>query len=478
MMRSLFSGVTGLTSHQTRMDVIGNNIANVNTYGFKSSRVTFRDIYYQNSISAAAGTDVKGGINPSQIGYGTKIGSIDKIMSQSAFAQTSRTLDVAIAGENGFFQVQDASGNKYYTRAGNFYVVDDRLVDANGNFVLGTMNQDPKISAGMSNVGGSGDMSVQVPDVHIASTSVSSTGVAAWNFANAASAASIAGIPTVDINFSKGNQPRDMNVTFTIIKDMDTTGGATIPNIDKAEYTIGNLTTPDVLEFKITEKTLATLGTPEKLQNYINSMLEDAKQMAKDEKEEADPDFLQFEAGKITISYDMTNLSDVTTGGPMTSKQTADAKQALVLAIIGKGDSTAAANATNTINLESSSKEQHYEDLLSFSVGNDGVMTGNHPVHGLLTFGRIDIVTFNNSEGLQEAGGSYFTSSVASGDPKVKAPGLGGAAELQSQALEMSNVNLSGEMSDMIITQRGFQANSRIITVSDTMLEELINLKR
>lgn len=470
MMRSLFSGVTGLTSHQTRMDVIGNNIANVNTYGFKSSRVTFRDIYYQNSISAAAGTDVKGGINPSQIGYGTKIGSIDKIMSQSAFAQTSRTLDVAIAGENGFFQVQDASGNKYYTRAGNFYVVDDRLVDANGNFVLGTMNQDPKISAGMSNVGGSGELTVQVPDVHIASTSVSSTSVANdWHFA----ATGVAGTPSVDISFSKGDQPRDLQVTFEIIADMT---AASTPNIDSVGYTIGNLNTPDVLNFQITEKTLATLTTPEKLQNYINSMLEDAKQMAKDEKTNADPDFLEFEAGKITLSYDISNLSDQNTGGTLSSKQTEDAKQALVLAIIGQGGSTV--GDANTINLESSTKEQHYEDLLSFSVGNDGVMTGNHPVHGLLTFGRIDIATFNNSEGLQEAGNSYFTSSVASGDPKVKAPGLEGAAELQSQALEMSNVNLSGEMSDMIITQRGFQANSRIITVSDTMLEELINLKR
>lgn len=470
MMRSLFSGVTGLTSHQTRMDVIGNNIANVNTYGFKSSRVTFRDIYYQTSIAAASGTDVKGGINPSQIGYGTKIGSIDKIMSQSAFAQTSRTLDVAVAGENGFFQVQDASGNKYYTRAGNFYVVDDRLVDANGNFVLGTMNQDPKISAGMSNVGGSGELTVQVPDVHIASTSVSSTSVANdWNFA----ATGVAGTPSVDISFSKGDQPRDLQVTFTIIADMT---AASTPNIDSVDYTIGNLNTPDVLNFQITEKTLATLTTPEKLQNYINSMLEDAKQMAKDEKTNADPDFLEFEAGNITLSYDISNLSDQNTGGALSSKQMEDAKQALVLAIIGQGGS--AIDDTNTINLESSTKEQHYEDLLSFSVGNDGVMTGNHPVHGLLTFGRIDIATFNNSEGLQEAGNSYFTSSVASGDPKVKAPGLEGAAELQSQALEMSNVNLSGEMSDMIITQRGFQANSRIITVSDTMLEELINLKR
>ncbi len=144
MLRSLYSGVAGLTSHQTKMDVIGNNIANVNTYGFKSSRVCFRDIYYQTTKTATGGSDTTGGVNPSQIGYGVTVSSVDKNMSRSSFQSTSSTLDVAIAGE-GFFQVQDKAGNKFFTRAGMLNVDNEgNLVDTNGKFVLGTQNCHPR----------------------------------------------------------------------------------------------------------------------------------------------------------------------------------------------------------------------------------------------------------------------------------------------------------------------------------------------
>ena len=117
MNRSLYSGVSGMKAHQTRMDVIGNNIANVNTYGFKASRVTFSDIYYQTVMAGSEGTSTSGGTNSGGIGYGTSVGSIDLLMGQSSFTMTDSTLDLAIDGE-GFLQVQDADGNKYYTRAG------------------------------------------------------------------------------------------------------------------------------------------------------------------------------------------------------------------------------------------------------------------------------------------------------------------------------------------------------------------------
>ena len=104
MVRSLYSGVAGLTSHQTKMDVIGNNIANVNTYGFKSSRTSFSDVYYQSVKSATGGTETFAGNNPSTIGYGVQVASIDKDMSQSSFQSTNRKLDLAISGD-GFFAV-------------------------------------------------------------------------------------------------------------------------------------------------------------------------------------------------------------------------------------------------------------------------------------------------------------------------------------------------------------------------------------
>lgn len=145
MVRSLYSGVAGLTSHQTRMDVIGNNIANVNTYGFKASRTSFSDIYYQTKKSASGGTSVFAGNNESAVGYGVQISSIDKDMSASSFQTTNRTLDLAISGD-GFFmtggvnevgQISDVT----YTRYGSFGVDSaGNLVNTMNQFVLGTNN--------------------------------------------------------------------------------------------------------------------------------------------------------------------------------------------------------------------------------------------------------------------------------------------------------------------------------------------------
>ena len=128
MVRSLYSGVAGMVTHQSKMDVIGNNIANVSTYGYKSSRASFRDVYYQTNSAASAATPTSGGVNPTQIGYGSKLGSVDVNHSQSVMSTTGYTLDVAIAGE-GYLQVMDADGNIFYTKAG---MLD---IDAEGNLV-------------------------------------------------------------------------------------------------------------------------------------------------------------------------------------------------------------------------------------------------------------------------------------------------------------------------------------------------------
>lgn len=137
MVRSLYSGVAGMVTHQSKMDVIGNNIANVSTYGYKSSRASFRDVYYQTNSAASAATPTSGGVNPTQIGYGSKLGSVDVNHSQSVMSTTGYTLDVAIAGE-GYLQVMDADGNIFYTKAGMLDIdAEGNLVDANGNFVLG-----------------------------------------------------------------------------------------------------------------------------------------------------------------------------------------------------------------------------------------------------------------------------------------------------------------------------------------------------
>lgn len=144
MNRAMFSGVAGLKTHQTKMDVIGNNIANVNTYGYKSQRAVFSDMFYQTLRGASGGTSNRGGINPSTVGYGSTLAGIQTQMSSSSMQSTGYGLDVAITGE-GFLQVMDPDGNIFYTKAGMLdYDSNGYLTDINGNFVLGTDSKDGK----------------------------------------------------------------------------------------------------------------------------------------------------------------------------------------------------------------------------------------------------------------------------------------------------------------------------------------------
>ena len=144
MNRAMFSGVAGMKTHQTKMDVIGNNIANVNTYGYKSQRAVFSDVMYQTLRSASSGNANKGGINPSNVGYGSTVAAIQTQMTQSSMQNTGFGLDAAITGE-GFFQVMDGDGNIFYTKAGlldydaNGYLTDDKCY-----FVLGSSRFDGK----------------------------------------------------------------------------------------------------------------------------------------------------------------------------------------------------------------------------------------------------------------------------------------------------------------------------------------------
>lgn len=433
MLRSLYSGVSGLTSHQTKMDVIGNNIANVNTYGFKGSTVAFSDIYYQTTKAATAGSNTQGGVNPSQIGYGTQIAAISKNMSRSSFQSTSSALDVAIAGD-GFLQVQDKAGNIYYTRAGKLTVDSEgNLVDSNGKFVLGTMNSDPKNADGLSGTPGSSKIKINIPNVNVAKTGVMSLSTPP---------AGVTTGPTFTAGFLNGDQ-KDITISFV--------DGGTEDAVTAYDPTVS----PATLE--ITLKDFSEYDSIEELQTKINTLIEAAMNDGTLMNED------NFTGGKITISMDTSN----TVPASLTSAQIAACKEQAVQDIF-----------TNGLTMTSTAVPQSFSNLTSFTISENGTLIGIHPVHGTLTFGRIDLATFDNTNGLEEVGNTYFAATANSGKAKVAVPGFSGSGSLVGSALEMSNVNLAQEFTDMITAQRGFQANARIITTSDSMLEELVNLKR
>lgn len=301
MMRSLYSGISGLRNHQTRMDVIANNIANVNTAGYVASRVVFKDVFSQTSKYASASTDAIGGTNPIQIGLGMSLATIDMLHGGgAAFARSDRELDFMIQGE-GFFiiDINNTLGELRYSRAGNFYWDNaGNLVNGDGHYVMGMMVEEKYDS-------------------------------------------------TTDV------------------------------------------------------------------------------------REDYDP---------LTDT-----LAVITTTDPATGKAL-------------------------------------YKDMF---IDDNGLIIGTALEAGTgyvagdkVTIGYLVLATFNNNNGLEKVGNSLYKESNNSGEAAFSVAGVDGAGTLLAGGLEMSNVDLASEFTDMIVTQRGFQANSRIITTSDSILEELVNLKR
>lgn len=574
MMKSLYSGVAGMKTHNQRMDVIGNNVANVNTTGYKTSTVTFKDVYYQTKAGASSGDATSGGTNPTQIGYGSALGTVNQVMTQSGFTYSDSVYDCAIEGE-GFFQVMDEAGNTYYTRTGVFSVDSyGNLTDPNGYIVLGVSGDPSNVETGQSQ-----RINLYVPPVdnNVASADKSVNGY--------------------DVTISANNFGEDGNISFTIV-DSDvpyaTKSGTNLTiymdlsqdfgaEAIAALYENGELTADDnaiqgALEAALAEFEdalnnaiyLGGVGLDENViplhvgmdvlppvqeilaQNATNEITlntyaidgvdgtADATVVFSFEADTPGEFANKYEinlktvsgATRVTASWkdDVLTISlpavaetvdqqtiiqqiqtaiDEAAGGDTNKNITVTAygpdangninydtpidpagfsfKDALdgTTARIGLDKGTdnffsdlAVALSTVSLTDGRTAGEQTVADLELVTIDSDGTIYGRHAVHGLLLLGRIDLATFVNPTGLDQVGTSLWRESLASGEAEVKIAGTDGAGEVVSGALEMSNVDLAQEFSDMIITQRGYQANSRIITVSDTMLEELVNLKR
>lgn len=538
MVRSMYSGVAGMKVHQTRMDTIGNNIANVNTYGFKSSRVSFRDVYYQNMKAASGASSNKGGTNPTQIGYGAMLGQISVNQGTSTMQNTGNGLDVAISGE-GFFQVMDTDGNIFYTKAGMLDVDSGgNLVDVNGNFVLG-VSGDP-----VGKAAGSNRITLNVPSVN---PSVSSYEVAIQNTKYSISSSNKTTDANVTINFaSTDDLPIGQKVEAII-----TSSGVTVRLNSKEEFASladmqneinkaittanGGVAHPaGNFEFTMNPDPFTAAGGPLTGAEIAGSNFGVNKGSVPEAtgdlkglvtiKEVGDafsavgaPDYTITKVAGPPVTYDFTIEIDGTTyeATGITSSQMESAGTLLLKNSSGHENDTITItypsekslnfpqsgiindNTNTALSVASTpSKDlglgsepfkltggtkggtQTVADLTGIAIGPDGVITATHATHGLMELGRIDIATFANSKGLEQTGSTYFKVTANSGTPIVSKPGENGTGALSSGSLEMSNVDLSNEFADMITTQRGFQANSRMITVSDTMLEELINLKR
>lgn len=457
MMRSLFSGVAGLKNHQTRMDVIGNNIANVNTYGFKYSRVTFQDMLNQTLAGAAKPEENKGGVNPKQVGLGMTIASIDKIFTQGSLQTTGNQTDLAISGD-GFF-VMAQGEKKFYTRAGSFGLdKNGGLVNpANGLRVQGwmaTRNDQGQMVVNPS--GSTEDIVIPVfskqeargtTNVRYKCNLDSRKGIVPPNATGRMRAS--AGVTTnIDVYDNQGKTHR-MTMNFWKTGENQWTASAAITDSTTA----------------VTLDVLAGAGQ----ENNANPSSRINLRFSPDGRliavaDDSSPD--ETNQGNLNV-----NLNFRVAGDPNVRNITLDLGKAGLMEGI-----TQFASESTTKAVEQDGFGMGYME--SFNIDSSGLITGVYSNGTKQFVGQVAMAVFTNPQGLHASGENLFEMSNNSGQANIGPADQAGRGKIAAGTLEMSNVDLSEQFTDMIVTQRGFQANSRSITTSDQMLQELLGLKR
>ncbi len=429
MLRSMFAGVSGLRTHQTAVDVVGNNIANVNTIGFKSQSTVFSDLLYNLQRGAGAPEGQRGGVNPGQVGLGVGIAGIAQNFNAGSLQTTNRATDVAIQGE-GFLIVDDGSGGQFYTRAGSLEVdVDGNLVTQSGNIVQGWPAANGVVQTGPT-----------VDDLTLPLEGLV--------------AAEKTGTVTVGGNIDGNTLPGDSHAVRIDVVDVNSN---TIP------VTVTYTKTANPEEWTIT----ASMPDPA---NPTNPPL-------------------NIPVLNGTFTFDPGTNRPVTplppielqidgVGGANFDPGTGAETIVLDLGENSPEGITQFADITSVQALDQDGITA--SPLASFNISPNGDIVGRAANGQSLILGRLALATFANPGGLERVGGTMFAATTNSGGAdnlQPLTPGQGGSGVLVAGVVEASNVDLSEQFTQLILAQRGYQANARVITTSDEILQELVNLK-
>jgi flagellar hook protein FlgE len=410
----MFSGVTGLRSHQAMMDVIGNNIANVNTIGFKSSQVVFSDLLSQMMKGASSPANGgAGGTNPAQIGLGVQVGAVTTLFNQGASQATGRATDVSIQGDGFFVAVNN--GQQLYTRAGAFsFDTAGRLTTPDGSAVQG-WSADPSGRIDLNQPVGALTMPPGLVTPPAQTHNVTMT----------------------------GNLPSDAATGDTY---------STAIEVYDLEGVANNIT------FKFVKNAAANTWD-------VSAF---------------DPNGTLIPGSASQLTFDpATGRRTSTSPYSFTPPSGAWDTGGITVGFGTPGDPTAMVQYAGSGRVEATSQDgSPIGNLQSFSIAQDGLITGVFSNGKSQTLGQLAVANFNNPAGLQKVGGTAFRATVNSGLPQVGTPGSAGRGILAAGTLEMSNVDLAQEFTNLIVAQRGFQANSKVITASDELLQDLVNLKR
>lgn len=570
MMRSLYSGVAGLKTHQTRMDVIGNNIANVNTTAYKSSSMTFSELMSQTTqkASGANATTGVGGTNAKQIGLGVKAGAINTAITTQGSAQsTGNPFDIMITGDN-FFVVSNGSEN-FFTRDGSFYVdgAGNLAMTSTGYNVMGWGVDETTGNIKQDTVTALRIMSAaNMTYPPEATTQANISGILDENDKDVTSANG----KTVNLNFfdargysytakftfKQSGEPNTNVYSMELTKLLDSTGA----EIDISALDFGNRT-QQKMETKVTLNTDAYMwdgkvlktkdGTTEvanlaDIFNQDGSLITPQDDAAAQKQQKAldaiakaygyegstdeflnlyitsaaDPkqqltmqDLLgNMMAGKITDILPADGSTITMEGRYFEGTTVVFNKDTAKLESVGGSTTNLGINAafsqlggnfsditidlsectnydnkgTSTIGATSGDLDgpgtgcgRRLGDMIGVSIQKDGMIYASYDNGMTKLLGQIATAAFANASGLEKEGDNLYSATLNSGEfDGIGVDITAGGGYMSPGQLEMSNVDLSSEFTEMITTQRGFQANSRIITVSDTLLEELTNLKR
>lgn len=553
MMRSMYSAVSGLKTHQTKMDVIGNNIANVNTVAFKSSSVVFQDVLYQmtsfaSGANAATGT---GGVNAKQIGLGVTTGATNLSITTSGAAETTgRAFDIRLSDQSttNFFVVNNGSEN-LFTRAGSFYVdgAGNLCMTSTGYTVMGwqvdpttgnikkdtvsalrvmqtsnlTSAPEATTQANVSGIIDKNDKDVLSDNGLVKTLTFFDNLGYSYTARFAMKSTGTDGKYTVELEKilnSDGTTFYDPATSQVKLEDVfgSKTANAILGTYNQVQsgyyydatkkklFYVGSNNNGTELEWDAATSTFKGNNDPtnthslKQVYGISNGMVEKIKNGAKAT--------VDTTTGKLTITGDVTDyaIDFSTKDGTFTGvgARTSNNKTNSVTLNMSKlgnnptqfdditidfsglkdannGGKSTAVMSTGSIDDGVTGKGKKLGAMIGISIDNNGLIKGTYDNGNTEILGQIAVAQFANASGLEKVGENCYRTTLNSGEfdgigVEISADG----SSMTSGELEMSNVDLSTEFTQMIITQRGFQANSRIITTSDTLLEELVNLKR
>ncbi len=545
LINSLFAGVSGIRNHQAMLDVIGNNIANVNSIGYKGSRVTFSDTFNQFIRYGTNPTSTAGGTNTFQVGLGMKLNSVDKNWNQGTFERTGITTDLALQGDGLF--VLEKNGERFYSRAGAF------IFDANGQLVNpqnGAIVQG-KVATAEGAIPPGNNLENIVIDSNLRLPAVATTEVA-WggNLSSASSktrSENYVQSGSIKASMAVGDTVEESNTVYDELGNsykFNTTYEKTAANTFNITYELtdadGNPTSPAVGPTTVAAVFDATTGEmtslagntpPTAIQilesdlridfNYDPTGVEEAVNKTLSSSVDDNRDSTMV-TGTVSIFDSLGNAHTLTlkytkvddnswiwkTEVPAESGSLSGEQGTITFAADGSIESISPNPPIITFTPEGGATPQNI--VLDLGTDFDGITQSANSsvvsalsqngsasaslanisidlygyIEGVFTNGQskqlaqILVSTFPNRNALVSVGENMYRISANAGEPYVSEPGETSNTTIQSGALEQSNVDLSEEFTRMIVSQRGFQANSRVITVSDTLLQEITNLVR